>query len=706
MFVRWSCALFGLALALSAGDASSADDYLGSIEILSRSIAEYRAVDAQEARELAFSFRDLRAEIARPRFMSPEALRQIGRQIRAKASADDPAIANLLSSIEDVTRWIDLGTPQNWAQYCRNRAEKIAAIAPADMAAQRRSLSAQLAGVESFLSTALPAARRDWENYLFWNETNRFASTDKPSADQLDRLETRWANSVLALDNSSLAAASIAVQRFVHLQRRAQSERTPNDWARLLREMANILDRQPNDNSPDRRLLQIAIELERYGVACELGNVLRRRDSHPNATFIVSTKNLIKKASVPLDEDFQVNDVFGGVFSRGQGRLTGMFGCDPLPSPSVARWAWLIDAVSRSRSTGSSQGVSVTSLGITNVHGSKVFEWGPAGLFAYPAEADASADVNYENIDSGGGRLRHNAASSRAYANLPQAERDAAAATENSTKERLDAEASRLLGKAVAVYDREFRMPAALSLNAVNTVTTRSTETEFSWLCRYEPLGSLAAPAAPPDYRSNADVHINLHESFVSGMLSDRLRGKKMTGKEFADLFAGFVGSRVAASSQSDDWRVRWAKNSPATCKFSAGSLRWELRTEKFTTSDGEYPGFLLQVAYHPKQHGKQAFALVREANVVVLPHDYDPQGKAKLSGRQVLLRRAASRRLQTVLAPEIPLKDGEVPFMTGQVAKARLVQLDCQSGWLSASLDFEKSSAAAANDATAPSSR
>jgi len=114
-----------------------------------------------------------------------------------------------------------------------------------------------------------------------------------------------------------------------------------------------------------------------------------------------------------------------------------------------------------------------------------------------------------------------------------------------------------------------------------------------------------------------------------------------------------------------------------------------------------------VQVAYHPKRQGeKQAYTLVRDANIAVFPRDYNPQGKEKLSGRQVVLRRVATRRLQTVLAPEIPLKDGEVPFMAGQVAKARLVGLDCQSGWLSAALDFERSRATPTNATTVPSSR
>ena len=701
MFVRRSCVLLGLMLVVvMAADMSAADDYLGAIEDLSRAIEEYHAVDAQKAQGLAFSLRDLRAELTRPRFLSPEALRQIGRQIRGKASGENSAIAKLLSSIEELARRVDLGKPSDWPKYCRDRADKIAAIAPVDLAAERRTLSAQLASFGEFLATVPPGARRDWEDYLFWDETSRLASLEKPAAGQLDRLETRWANSVLALDNGSLATTSIAVQRFVHLQRRATSQRTASDWARLLREMADVLDRQSNGDSPDDRLLCIVIELERNGVASELGNVVRRRYSFPNATLVVSTRNVKKKANVPLDEDFRVNDVFGGVFSRGEGRLTGKFRCDPMPSPSVARWTWRIDAVSRSRSTGSSQGVNVTSRGVTNVRGYKVFEWGPAGLAAYPAEADASADVNYESIDAGGGRRRQSVASSEAYANLPQAERDAAAATERSTKERLDAEASRLLGRTAAVHDQDFRMPAALCLDGVNTVATRSTETEYSWLCRYEPLGALAASTPPPGSRLDADVHIDLHETFVSGMLANRLRGKKMTGREFAEMFATFIGSRVAASSQSDDWHVRWAKDSPASCKFTGGSLEWELRTEEFNTSDGDYPGFLVRVAYHPRrQREKQAYVLVRDANIVVFPRDYDPLGKRKLSGRQVVLRRVATRRLQTVLAPEIPLKDGEVPFMAGRVAKARLVGLDCESGWLSATLDFQASVAASAAD-------
>ena len=63
----------------------------------------------------------------------------------------------------------------------------------------------------------------------------------------------------------------------------------------------------------------------------------------------------------------------------------------------------------------------------------------------------------------------------------------------------------------------------------------------------------------------------------------------------------------------------------------------------------------------------------MRDAHVVVFPRDYDPLAKKKLSGRQLVLRRVATRRLESVLAPQILLKDGSVPFMAGQVVVAKL---------------------------------
>ena len=328
---------------------------------------------------LAFASRSA-AEIARPRFLSPAVLRQIGVQIRAKTSPDDAAIANLLSLIEDVARRVDLGcrvighdTAGVRDADCRNRAGRFGGAA-------RIAISAQLNRFSRFLASAPPDIRRDWEEYLLWNETNRLASPEVLTTDQLDRLETRWANAVLALDNASLVTTSLAVQRFIQLQRRATSQRTAGDWAGLLGEAADRAERHSQGDSPDERLVRIVIELERNGVAAELGNAVRRRYSHPNAVLVVSTKNLKKETNVPFDEGFRVNGVFGGVYSRGEGRLTGTFACDPLPSPSVARWMWRIDAVSQLRSSGTSQGVNVSSQGVTKVRGYKRFEWGLAGI--------------------------------------------------------------------------------------------------------------------------------------------------------------------------------------------------------------------------------------------------------------------------------------------------------------------------------------
>lgn len=580
MFVRENCLLLGLALVVaSAGETFAADDYLGSVVELSRSLEEYRPPASQDPEELGLLLQDLRAEITRPRFLSPDVLRQLGREIRAKAAQDDSDVVKLLASIDGVVRWVELGGPKDWARYCRVRADEVAGSKPIDMVAERHNLSLQLGRSSQFLATAPADIRRDWEEYLFWDETKGLASSDAPTDETLDRLETRWANSSLALDSGSLATTSIAMQRFSQLQRRAAGKRTGDDWARLLREAADLLERMGDGDLPNDRLVAIVVELERNGVTCELGNAVRRRYSQPNAMLVVSTENLARKSNVALDEEFEVNGIFGGVQSRGKGRLSGKFWCEAFPSPSVARWMWRIDAVSQSHSTASQQRVTVTSRGVTGVHALKLFQWGPTGLATLPTQVRAAADVDLENIDAGG-PLRRSIATNRAYATLPEAERDAAAEAERSVKQRLDAEGSRLLGQVATAYDREYRVPAALCLDAVSTVVTRATERECFWECHYEPLDTIAV-RLPPVNRSGDDARICLHESFVSGFLADRLCGKKMTGRHFADTFAQSMGSRNKDASRSTEWHVRWSKKAPISCTFRDGVLRVVLRTDE-----------------------------------------------------------------------------------------------------------------------------
>jgi len=704
---RW--ALIGLMFAIvgSGTAVSTADDYLATLQNLSRSVEEYRSLGSKDAQKLSPLLRDLEAVIARPRFLSPELLRQLGRQIRAKAPGDDSGVRQLLSLVEDVARQVDLGKPSDWPKYCRSCADKITAITPVDLAAERSRLLAQLARLEPLWAACEPAARGEWEQYLFWDETKALASGEKFDPGVLDRLDTRWANSVFALSNPSAATTAIAVQRFVHLARRAANDRTPEDWARLLRDLADVLERQPNEGAAGDRLVRMVLELERNGVAAELGNAVRRRFSHPNATLVVSANASTKHLTVPLDEKFGVNGFFGGVLSRGEGQLTGKLNWSPVASPGVARWMWQLEAVSRSRSTGNTQGVSVVSQGVTSVRGRKLFEWGAAGLTTFAAEAVASAKVNFENIDAGGRRRRRGAATSGAYATLPQAERDAAAAAERSAKERLDGQGAHLLAETQAIYDREFRLPAALSLDAVSTVESWSTETEYHWLCRYEPLGAFAAPTQPPSGRSDADACVNLHETFVAGLLASRLCGRKMTGQDFATRFSQFVGGGSDAISSSHDWHVRWAKHSPVTCQFAADSLQWEFRTEEFTTPEGVFPGFLLRVAYHLKrERDGHAYTLVRDEPLIVYPRGYDPSTKQKLTGRQLLLRKAATRRLETVLAPRLPLQSEGMPFTASQLPRVHLVELKCTPGWLSAQLDLRRSPVSRTAGAETPSAQ
>lgn len=708
MPIRLQWALIGLMFAIVGRgvSASAADDYLAMLQNLSRLAEGYRSPGTEDAQKLSTSVRNLEPLMARPRFLSPESLRELGRQIRQRAAKDDVGAGELLASIEDVAGLLDRGEPIAWPEYCRACADKVVAAPPIDLVAERSGLSAQLVRLELQWAAGEAAVRQEWEQYFFWEETKALASDAKLDMAVLDRLETRWANSVLAWNNPSVATTAIAVQRFAHLARRAASDHSPQDWARLLRDLANEIERQPNEDTDDRRRMQMVLELERNGVACELANAMRRRFLPASATLIVSAAALKQHLTTPINETFDVNDYFGGVLSRGKGRLTGKLDWSPVPSLGVARWMWQLEATSRSRSTGYTEGVSVASQGVTNIHGRKVFQWDAAGVTAFAAEANASANVDFENIDAGGGRRRQSAAVNDAYATRPQAESDAAAAAERSAKERLNGQGSRLVAETQAVYDREFRLPAALSLDAVSTVASWSTEMEYHWLCHYEPLGSPVVPTQPPSGRSDADARVNLHEAFVAGILASRLGGKSMTGQDFASQFSQFMGARSDGGSQPYDWHVRWAKHLPVVCRFTADSLQWEFRTDEFTTPDGVFPGFLLRAAYGlERKEDAREYTLVRDQPLVVYPRDYDPSKKQKLTGRQLLLRNAATRRLEVVLAPRLRLSSRGMPLTAGQLIQLDLVELQCTAGWLSAQLDIRSSSASQAkNAATHPS--
>jgi hypothetical protein len=174
---------------------------------------------------------------------------------------------------------------------------------------------------------------------------------------------------------------------------------------------------------------------------------------------------------------------------------------------------------------------------------------------------------------------------------------------------------------------------------------------------------------------------MELHRSFVEGLLASRLCGKNSTAGDFS------LGAAKDDSSVADDWQIQWASEMPLSCEFAEGEMKLELHIKTFTTADGVFPGVVVRAAYRPEAQS-QGMTLVRAGALSVSLQGREGE---KLSGRQMVLRQTLRRRIERVLGPRIAIGEEELRKIVGSAIKMKIVELKCAEGWLMADIELKK---------------
>ena len=158
----------------------------------------------------------------------------------------------------------------------------------------------------------------------------------------------------------------------------------------------------------------------------------------------IDTKWLESQLQQDIDEPFDVNGVFAGTRSVGQGRLVGRMSGEVLPSSAVGRWLLRFNGTSTARATGSQDRVRVVSRATTKVAGTKPFRIDARGLTPDRASAGAITSIVYERIDADGLPRRRSQVVSETNAMRPQAERESAAYARQSIFDRINQDAAKV----------------------------------------------------------------------------------------------------------------------------------------------------------------------------------------------------------------------------------------------------------------------
>jgi hypothetical protein len=358
--------------------------------------------------------------------------------------------------------------------------------------------------------------------------------------------------------------------------------------------------------------------------------------------------------------------------------------CRILPSQSVGHGEFVLDATSRARTSGSSEGVSVTSTAVTRINGRKPLVLDADGLSTGPATVSANASVSFNSINSGGRRRRQAEAERQTYARRPQAEAAAAADARRETSAEMDKQGNKLIAdfnkSYVELRDRQF-----VSHRSPPEVRIRANADLVQWECRLQSPLLFAAPAPPPEFEPHADVTLCIAASALEEQALASLAGKKMTGAEISKAIAEMMGGKADESDRKQDFTATFAAR-PCEIQLAGGQIRAKFYITAFDSEDVKYPAMTVDAEYNVERR-EGDLALVRQGSLRVRPWNADENQPAEISGRQQTLRVAVQRKLNRALNDTYLWASPEFPFDEAKPTKMQIEAAQVDGGWLQVAL-------------------
>jgi hypothetical protein len=572
-----------------------------------------------------------------------------------------------------------------WVAACNAALEAYRPVQPERVDAARAACQKRLDAFQQVFPPVATTGSR-WNTYLFWDETRVAVKAQPgpaPDLALLDRLDTRWASAPTVWDDETLYETALSVRIYLRLLRAKLIAETAEQHAAAWNQLSTLLTDYTPGSSDTAKIAAAVTAREQRGEASRLTMSIRQTLSQPNMVVKVNSKWLEGQLRQDIDEPFDVNGVFAGTRSVGQGRLVGSMSGEILPSSAVGRWLMRFNGISTARATGSQDRVRVVSRATTRVAGTKPFRIDARGLTPDRASAGAITSIVYEQIDADGLPRRRSQAVSETHAKRPQAERESAAYARQSILDRINQDAAKVASDFNSSYHSSLRDPRINLLRPSPEIRVRAADGTMRWECLLEGPTTFGAPGPPPEMADATEVSMSLAASALEEQAIINLGGRDLTGEQLLERMNGMAGENKLR--YADAFHVSFAPD-PLDVRYESGQVHVRLFVSKFDSDDVQYPAMTVDVAYQPELRDGQV-VFVRQGHVRVKPLATADGTPRKTSGRQQTLRLAVERKLSKVLTAELRGTEVKLPLAGETESRLTLKGAKITENWLQLAL-------------------
>jgi hypothetical protein len=426
--------------------------------------------------------------------------------------------------------------------------------------------------------------------------------------------------------------------------------------------------------------------LKLRGDAPALVDALQARFLRANLLMQISAAALADELNRNLQEDFPVNEVFVGTPMSGNGTLTGRVTSQTRETERGAAIELDLDAETKATTSGSKNGVRISSTGRTRITGSKLILIEPSGLQALPTEAQASALVNFNSINAPGRRRYREEATSRVYQSRSQAEAETEASALRLAKGRLDDLSQQEVARINDTLRRQIIYPLVTRGVWPRSVSSSANSQGLSIGVLQADWDQWGADSPAPTLNPSADASLQMHATLIERTADAMLRGRRYSGQELLDALRQFpisAGSVEAGAASNDAdqnaWSLTFSDERPVAVRFEDDQVRLTLRLREFTSEGTNYPGMEVHLVYGVRT-GDGMLHFAQSQPLRSLPLGFVSGAGNRLTGPQQVMRNVLNRRLARMAVPEYLVR---TLFPEGVFTRLTITQAEARQGWL-----------------------
>ncbi|MCE9605402.1 MAG: hypothetical protein K8U03_10940 [Planctomycetia bacterium] len=564
-----------------------------------------------------------------------------------------------------------------------------------DLELRRQDLSAAITHLRGALASLAPAARNAWESYLHTEALeDSFTRSHADQAATLELVRRSLTADVEGLESDEVVALRTAAKNYAS----ALARNSTNLQAAYLEQLQELraairLHRTGAHQAAEQRIGVALAWLEDAGQAPDLVAAMRRHWSYPNAVVRIDTNFISQYVGRDINEVSMQRANVLGTQTRGPSQTFGRLELVSIENPRQAQVVLRMAGNTRSASNVGTNGPAVIySSSSSHFDANKVLFFDPSkGLAAAPADTRCNASIGIRQIDVTPPVLSSllkpaftRAAWSKAKEQQNAVEKEVARLISRRIEQRLDEEMIEPLKKAQDYY-QDYMIRRPLRIDEVPLVGSRSTSKYIELLISQARNSQLAASGPPPELASATAVGIALHQSILNnGSARVVWGGAEITDEDiehYSQVATMHVPPALRVFSNSTPWSVTIDVDHPTTLIFENGCIDLTIHTVGWKIGEQRFDRKIDLHVKYAVENTRLGMTFNRVGNYEIAPLD----GKPWTDEQRRTLLPHIEEKLAAFMQEQgrfnsliLPKGDG-----FGPLGNINLKQLECRDGWL-----------------------